>query len=68
MEAFEAFKKDLETAGFSPVINIDADVNYIVTNLYPEFPQIISRELCSYLMLIRFLLSVNLSEYLRAKR
>lgn len=67
MEAFEAFKTELESHGYSPVINMDADVDYIVTKLYPEYIKIITK------LAILFdddhvIMGVNLSEVFNSKK
>ena len=67
MEAFEAFKKDLEAVGYSPVINIDADVDYIVTKLYPDFFQIVSKN-DSLFNEERILMGVNISEAFKSEK
>jgi glutamyl/glutaminyl-tRNA synthetase len=67
MEPFEEFKKILETAGFSPVINIDADVNYIVTNFYLKFFDIMSKN-DTIFDEDHILMGVNLSEVFKSEK
>lgn len=67
MEPFEEFKKILETAEFSPVINMDADVNYIVTNFYLKFFDIMSKDE-SIFDEEHVLMGVNLSEVFKSEK
>uniref|UniRef100_A0A6C0F3T3 Uncharacterized protein n=1 Tax=viral metagenome TaxID=1070528 RepID=A0A6C0F3T3_9ZZZZ len=67
MEPFEEFKKEIEKAGFSPVINIDADVNYIVANFYLKFFDIMSKDETIFDE-DHILMGVNLSEVFKSEK
>lgn len=67
MEPFEEFKKILETAGFSPVINMDADVNCLVTNFYLKFFEIMAADETIFDE-DRIFMGVNLSEAFKSEK
>jgi len=67
MEAFEAFKKDLETLGVSAIINIEEDVKYIETNFYPEILKVLQKDE-TFFDVDRILMGTNLSNVWKTEK
>jgi hypothetical protein len=68
MEVFEAFKKDLtEVFDIEPVINIDDDVKYIETNLYPEALKVLQKDE-SLFDVPHVIMGVNLSDLWKTEK